>query len=109
MILLAYVVTPYSAGGAEGAPTIVGGDSRYAIPALIIAAVVLAWAVSRMRRGPEVLAGVAALAVVDAIGRLSDTTVSLISLDAGNWLAAIAIAAVAVAAWFAFGVGPAVG
>ena len=103
VILLAYVVTPYSAGGAEGAPTIVGGDSRYAVPALIIAAAALAWAVSRMRRGPEALAGLAALAAADAIGRVSDTTVSLISLDAGNWLAALAVAAIAAVAWFALG------
>ncbi|HEX6116170.1 MAG TPA: phospholipid carrier-dependent glycosyltransferase [Solirubrobacterales bacterium] len=102
VILLVYVVTPYSAGGAEGAPTIVGGDSRYAVPALVLAAAALAWSASRLRRGPEVLAGLAALAVIDAVTRISDDTVSLISIDAGNWLGGLALAALAALAWLAW-------
>jgi hypothetical protein len=95
VLLLVYVVTPYSAGGAEGAPTIVGGDSRYAVPALLIAAVALAWAASRVRRGPGILAGLAALAALDAVGRITDNEVSLISLEAGNWAGALAVAVIA--------------
>ena len=39
LLLLAYLATPYSAGGPEGFPFLVAADARYAAPALLVAAV----------------------------------------------------------------------
>lgn len=38
LIVLAYSITPYTAGGPEGQPFLVGADSRYVVPALVVAA-----------------------------------------------------------------------
>jgi hypothetical protein len=46
-LLIAYVITPYTALGLEGEPLLVTANTRYAVPALICAAPLLAWVLSR--------------------------------------------------------------
>ncbi len=49
--VVAYVVTPYTALGFDGAPIGAGSNTRYLLPAALLAAPALAWAVGRLRRG----------------------------------------------------------
>ncbi|HEV2813285.1 MAG TPA: glycosyltransferase family 39 protein [Solirubrobacteraceae bacterium] len=49
-LLAVYVVTPNSALGPEGAPTLVGPNARYGLPAVVFAAVLTAWAAGRWPR-----------------------------------------------------------
>lgn len=69
LAVVAYVITPGTAQGVKGHPVagLIGGNSRYGTAALLLAAPVAAWAVSRHRRLRFVwgLAGVAA--VVDGL------------------------------------------
>lgn len=68
---LAYVVTPYTAGGLEDMPTLVAGDARYAVPALVVAAMLAGWAAARVRHGPAVFAVAGLLTVLDGIVQFS--------------------------------------
>jgi hypothetical protein len=43
VLALAYAITPYSAFGLRGAPTQIASNTRYGIPALLVAAPVVAW------------------------------------------------------------------
>lgn len=70
VLVLAYVVTPYTAGGAEGAPVLVGADARYLVPALVVAAVLTAWTVSRFEHGPAAFAVAGLLAVLEGLSQL---------------------------------------
>lgn len=65
-----YAVTPYSAFGPEGRPVLAGASTRYALPALLGAALLTAWALGRLR-GRSRLAGelLLAVAVVDGLRR----------------------------------------
>jgi hypothetical protein len=66
---LVYSVTPYSALGLLGEPTGVGVNSRYLVPALLLAAPVTAWAIAAGGRARQVAEVVALLAVLDALRR----------------------------------------
>lgn len=71
-VLLAcvYAVTPYSAFGARGAPTLVGANTRWLLPALLAAAAVTAAAAPRLaRRAGPVVALAGLLAVADGVRR----------------------------------------
>ncbi|MET0761179.1 MAG: glycosyltransferase family 39 protein, partial [Thermoleophilaceae bacterium] len=71
---LGYVLTPYTALGLDGVPTAVAGQARYATPALLLAAPLLAWVAGRLgklRVGVELLT---LLAVMDGVGRAFDVT-----------------------------------
>ena len=48
---VAYVITPYTALGFDGAPIGAGSNTRYLLPAALLAAPAVAWVVSRLRRG----------------------------------------------------------
>lgn len=87
-----YAITPYSALGLEGRPTLVGENSRYALPALMLGATTAAWAAGRLRR-LRPAADLAALAAV-ALG-----------LGGGYYLAASTIVLVGVAAVAVAGAG----
>lgn len=69
---VAYGVTPYTAGGAEGKPTLVAADARYLVPTLIVAAVLAAWAAGRVRHGPAVFGVLGLAAVLDGAVQLED-------------------------------------
>lgn len=69
LLTIAYSITPYTAGGAEGEPLLTGADSRYWIPALLVALVLAAWTAGVWKRGPEVLCAIALVAVVHGLDR----------------------------------------
>lgn len=50
LLTLAYLKTPYSALGPEGAPRLIGNNSRYLVPAALPAAALLAWAIGQLGR-----------------------------------------------------------
>nr|MBA3329050.1 glycosyltransferase family 39 protein [Solirubrobacterales bacterium] len=59
-----YVITPYTALGLENEPGLASNNTRYAVPALVLAAPVTAWAVGRLRRAGLALEAALALAVL---------------------------------------------
>jgi hypothetical protein len=99
LCLIAYVVTPYTAAGPQGAPVLVGADARYAVPALLVAAPFAAAILRLAPRVGAVLGALALVAIVDgarySLGQGDDP----LSHGAARWLVA-AVAAAAV--WFAW-------
>ena len=91
---LVYAVTPYSAGGPEGQPFLVGADARYGVPALVPAAVVAAWAAGRWRLGPLVLGLATLAAVLDGIRLTAHGEIGQADPGAGDWLFAAGTALV---------------
>ncbi len=65
----AYAATPYSAFGPEGEPLLVGANTRWALPAFLVAATLGAWAAGRLGRARVALEVVALLAVADGVRR----------------------------------------
>ena len=91
--ILAYVVTPYTALGFEGAPVAAGSNTRYVLPAALLAAPAVAWGVTRLRRG-RLLAELILLAgVADGLRRGID-------LRARDLALALALVGVAAGAGF---------
>jgi hypothetical protein len=90
-----YAITPYTAFGLEDEPILVGANTRWATPALLLAVTLAAWAAGRAGRlrVPAELA--AALAVADGLrrgfevsaGRVALAGLALVLLAAGVWLA----------------------
>ena len=68
--IAAYAVTPYSAFGPEGEPVVAYTSMRYAVPALLLCAIVLAWLGTR---APRLVA--AGVAVAVALGLVASYTV----------------------------------
>jgi Dolichyl-phosphate-mannose-protein mannosyltransferase len=95
LILVAYAFTPYSAGGPEGMPTLAGSDSRYSMPAFVIAAALCAWVAGRFRHGIAVLSALGLLGVLDAAIQISVEGRVGTAVDRNDWLAAIAFTAAA--------------
>lgn len=96
LLLAVYAFTPYTAGGPEGDPVLAGPNTRYAGPALLMAAALSAWAVSRLPRAGAVVAALAALvAIADGL-RLSEVP------PASGFLRAAAALAVAAGAFWGF-------
>jgi len=91
---LLYTVTPATALGLRGDPSLANSNTRYAVPALLLAVPVLAWAAGRL---PRVVALVleAALAVGAVVGAYHGYEVQLRDLVLG----AAGLAALGVAAW----------
>jgi hypothetical protein len=54
LIMVAYMVTPYSGWGTEGVPAEAWVNARYVLPALVVAAPALAWLLSCSDRLPRV-------------------------------------------------------
>ena len=103
LLALAYSVTPYTAGGVENMPVLVGADSRYAIPALLVAAALTAWVAGVARRGTIVLGVLALPALIDGIRLASNGENSGAVLEARQWLiAAGAVAFLGAAGWIAW-------
>jgi Dolichyl-phosphate-mannose-protein mannosyltransferase len=63
----AYLVTPYSAMGLRGAPILVTSNTRYGVPALLLAAPVTAWAMGQLGRARIVAEAALLVAVVVAL------------------------------------------
>lgn len=90
LMAVAYVITPYTAGGPEGIPLLVGADSRYVVPALLAGAVAIA-AVATGRRAMEMaLAILAPIAVIHGLERAGSGDLSPAMLTAGDWAVGVA-------------------
>ncbi|HEV2769099.1 MAG TPA: glycosyltransferase family 39 protein, partial [Solirubrobacteraceae bacterium] len=66
---VAYALTPYSALGPPGAPVQVAVNARYVVPALLVAAAVVAWGLGRLGRARVVAEALLAVVVVVAGAR----------------------------------------
>jgi len=93
LLLAAYAVTPYTAGGPEGMPILVGADSRYAVPAIVVALALAAWGAGRVRRGALAFTAVGLVALLHGIGKSGGGELNPAPL--GRWDFAVAIAFVA--------------
>jgi hypothetical protein len=92
---VAYVLTPYTALGFDRAPVGAGSNTRYLLPAALLAAPAVAWVVSRLRRG-RLLAELVLLAgIADGLRRGVDLTAG----DLAVALALVAAAGFAALAW----------
>ena len=93
-VAIAYAVTPYTALGTDGEPLLADANTRYLVPALLLAAPLGAWAAGRLRRGRVVLEAFLALAALvgayDAFGPLGASEVVV---------AAVVLAAAAGTGW----------
>jgi Dolichyl-phosphate-mannose-protein mannosyltransferase len=67
LIVAAYMVTPYSAFGLAGHPTLTSFNVRYVMPALVLGASLGAWLAGRAGRLRIVFEGVAIVAIVQGI------------------------------------------
>jgi hypothetical protein len=90
LLVIAYVVTPYSAGGPAGAPLLVADDARYAGPALAALAAVAAAGVAGRPRLAAVLGVLALAAMIDGARWSSGAAREAASLDPFTWGAVIA-------------------
>lgn len=95
VLALLYTVTPATALGLEGDPSLANSNTRYALPALLLAVPALAWAAPRLPRAGGLLLE-AALAAGALLGAYHGYEVSGIR---DITLAAIGLAALAAAAW----------
>ena len=93
LLAIGYALTPYSAFGPEGEPHTVGASIRYLVPALLVAAPLAAYALSRAGRLRIVLELLALAAVVHGIERGFD-----VPLRVGA-LVLLALALLAGAGW----------
>ena len=92
---LLYTITPATALGLRGDPSLANSNTRYAVPALLLAVPALAWAVGRLPRAPA-LALELALAVGALFGAwygyevqvrdLALAVAGLLALAAGAWV-----------------------
>lgn len=69
LVAVAYLFTPYSALGGENAPTGIQANTRYVVPALLLAAAATAWIAGRGRVLAIATYGAGALAVGDGLRR----------------------------------------
>jgi hypothetical protein len=101
LLLLAYAATPYSAGGPEGLPVLVAADARYAVPALLVGAIVAAVAVSTagLRWLAAAFGALALPALLDGARWSSGATNEAASLSPLTWGLAIVATAAVVLAW----------
>jgi len=65
VLALVYVITPATALGVKGDPSLANANTRYAVPALLLAVTVVAWVAGRLPRVPALaLQGALALAAL---------------------------------------------
>ncbi|MEA2240803.1 MAG: hypothetical protein QOD24_359 [Solirubrobacteraceae bacterium] len=89
-----YAVTPYTALGLRGDPSLAHVNTRYAVPALLLALPVASWAAGRLPRAGT-LALEAVLAVATVLGARTAYDVTVRDLV----LAAVALALLAAGGW----------
>jgi hypothetical protein len=89
-----YAVTPYTALGLRGDPSLAHANTRYAVPALLLALPIAAWAAGRLPRGAAA-ALEAALALATVLGARSAYGATARDLV----LAAVALALLAAVGW----------
>jgi hypothetical protein len=99
LLVVAYVVTPYSAGGPAGAPLLVADDARYAGPALAALAAVAAAGVAGRPRLAAALGVLALAAMIDGARWSSGAGREAASLDPLTWGAVIVATVVVWLCW----------
>lgn len=65
--LIAYLATPFSAFGPQGAPLLAFANTRYGLPAILIGAVLVAWIGTHAGRAAPVIAAIGGLAVLEGV------------------------------------------
>jgi 4-amino-4-deoxy-L-arabinose transferase-like glycosyltransferase len=93
LLTVSYALTPTSAAGPEGRPSLVAANARYAVPAFLAAAPLLAWTLGRARRSRLPLELVGAAAVAEGVRRSLEVPLHAVAL------VALAIAAAAACGW----------
>lgn len=87
LLAATYSVTPYTAGGVQGMPSLVGADSRYVVPAAMVALALGAAVVSRFGDRLRLVAEVAGiLALVDGLVWASNGQLTSGRLGLKGWL-----------------------
>jgi hypothetical protein len=87
-----YTITPYTAQGLNGAPVLIDANTRYAVPALIAGAPLLAWIATRL--GP--------LRIAVEVTLLVEIVIDLghyVPVSAGRFAVALLVLAAVAAAW----------
>lgn len=69
LIAIAYVITPYTAGGLEDDPILVAANSRYIVPGLVAAAAAAAWVARGRQRLRLAIEIAAVVGVIDGLAR----------------------------------------
>ena len=92
-LVCAYLVTPYTALGPAGQPVQVGANTRWLVPAILLAVVLLAWALTPLRRLRPVAEAVVLVAVLTGMYRGVDLPARTVAA------AAVALALAAAAAY----------
>ncbi|WP_205698086.1 glycosyltransferase family 39 protein [Conexibacter sp. SYSU D00693] len=93
-LAVAYAVTPYTALGREGAPFLTRSNARYAVPALIVAVMLVAWLAGRLRTrfaAEAVLLGCVLAAIPNAFDPLRAKSLVLAAMVVA---AVVAVAAI---------------
>lgn len=98
-LVVAYAVTPYTAQGLDGFPVLIDANTRYATPALIVGAPLLAWAATRL--GPLRIAVeiVLLVEILICLGRY-------VPVSAGRLAVAALLLVLAAIAWMTWRAGP---
>lgn len=89
-LVAVYTITPYTALGAEGEPTLIGANTRWLTPALLLCAALSAWALGRGRRVRLPAECIVLVAVVAGVERGADVPARTMAAAA----AALALAGV---------------
>jgi hypothetical protein len=96
LLALVYLATPYTALGAFPAGLNVAANTRYAVPALLLAAAAAAWAAGRVGRAGVAVDLLALAAVADCVRR------GYGAVGAKHWTVGVIAVALAAAAWWAW-------
>ena len=92
LLVVAYALTPTGAAGPEGRPTLVGANARYGVPAFVVAAPLVAWALANAGRLRIALELACAAAVAYGIHESFEVPLRVVAAALG----ALVVAALAV-------------
>lgn len=90
-LVVAYSITPYTAGGGPRFPALVGPNARYVVPAMLVGALLLAWASGVFRWGPALFSSLGLVAIADGLRISSQGVASFATLELDDWLIAAAL------------------
>lgn len=100
VLIAVYIGTPYTAGGPEDFPILVGADSRYVVPALLICVVLAAWVSGKAAWGSVGFAVLGLAAVLHGMGWATRGELSGVRFGLGDWVeGTVILVAVALGAW----------
>ena len=96
LLALMYALLPYSAQGPEGLPVFAGFNTRYVMPALLVAAPAVAWLATRWPRARVAIEAALAVAIIDGLAQKLHAPVGRSIAVA---LVLLAVSAAGVAVW----------